>query len=84
MIDRIANPWRVRPEAPQDHKRAQIRIWRSKAEELREIAMGMKDVDSRRGMLNAADNYDHLADEAEQGGPKPPRSFAEWMDATLG
>ena len=79
MIDRTDNPWRVFAE----EKRAQIYAWRTKAEELREIAMGMKDVSSRRGMLNAADNYDRLADEAEQAGPKPPRSFAEWMDATL-
>jgi hypothetical protein len=83
MIERTDSPWRVTPKGPQDHKQKMIRIWRTKAEELREIAMGMKDVCSRGGMLNAADNYDHLADEAEQAGPKPPRSFAEWMDATL-
>jgi hypothetical protein len=79
MIERTDNPWRVIPE----EKRAQIRTWRTKAEELREIAMGMKHVGSRRDILRAADNYDRLADEADQGGPKPPRSFAEWMGAAL-
>jgi hypothetical protein len=38
-------------------------MWHMKAEELREIAMGVTDISARRRMLNAAAEYDHLAEE---------------------
>jgi hypothetical protein len=75
MFERTDNPWRVFAE----EKRAQIYAWRTKAEELREIAMSMNDVDSRRRMLNAADNYDRFAAEADQ--DAPPKSLIDWMEA---
>jgi len=49
-----------------DAKRLYICHWRAKSEELRSIAEGMKNDYSRRLMLNAAANYDRLADEAEE------------------
>jgi hypothetical protein len=58
-VEQFENAWRVMP----DHKLAAVRRWRTKAEELREIAMGMTDIGARRLMLNAAANYDHLAEE---------------------
>jgi hypothetical protein len=47
-------------------KRSRIFAWRNKAEELRVIADGMKDIGSRRLMLNASANFQRLADEAEE------------------
>jgi len=59
-----------------DAKRSHIRRWRAKAAELRVIADGMKnDHRARRLMLNAAENYDRLADEAER--PEASRSPPE-------
>jgi hypothetical protein len=49
-----------------DAKQLQIRRWRAKAEELRTIADGVKNDHARRGLLNAAANYDRLADDAER------------------
>jgi hypothetical protein len=57
-----------------------VRMLRMKAEEVREIAMGMKDFNSRRLMLNAAANYDRFADEAAKG--VVPKSLTEWMKAS--
>ena len=58
--------------------RARVGTWRMKAEELRTIADGMKSDHGRRGMLNAAANYDRLADDAERRGrPEAPRSRPE-------
>jgi hypothetical protein len=51
-------------------KRGHIRTWRLKAEELRTMADDMKTDAARRSMLNAAKNYERLADEAE-GNDKP-------------
>jgi len=51
--------WQVAP----DHRRATVRMWHMKAEELREIAMGVTDISARRRMLNNAAKYDHLAEE---------------------
>ena len=53
-------------ETRADLKRGHIRSWRLKAEELRTIADGMKTDAARRAMLNAAKNYERLADEAEE------------------
>ena len=47
-------------------KQAHIRNWRMKAEELRTIAAEMRSADARRLMLNAAINYERLADEADE------------------
>jgi hypothetical protein len=44
----------------------QIRTWRAKAEELRKIADGLKSEHTRQLLLNAAVNYERLADEAEE------------------
>ena len=50
-----------------DAKRSHIGRWRTKAEELRAIADGMKgNHHAGRLMLNAVANYDRLADEAEE------------------
>jgi hypothetical protein len=49
-----------------DVERLRIRHWRAKAEEMRTIADGMKNDLARRGFLNAAANYDRLADEYEE------------------
>ena len=58
--------------------RARVGTWRMKAEELRTIADGMKSDHGRRGMLNAAANYDRLADDAERRGrPEASRSQLE-------
>jgi hypothetical protein len=53
-------------ETDDDPKRLHIRGWRAKAEELRSIAYGMKNDHARQKMLNAAANYERLADEAEK------------------
>ena len=45
MIDQRDSVWRLTRQEPQeDHKRENVPIWRAKAEELREPAMGMQDV----------------------------------------
>jgi hypothetical protein len=49
-----------------DAKRLYVRRWRAKAEELRTIADGMTSDHARRQMLNASENYERLADEAEK------------------
>ena len=53
-------------EVRADVTRLHIRTWRAKAEEVRTIADGMRNDHARRGMLNAAANYELLADEAEE------------------
>ena len=59
-------------------KREHFRSWRMKAEELRTIVDGMKNEDTRHLLLNAAANYERLADEAEEregseGAPSRPK-----------
>lgn len=39
--------------------------WRDRAEEMRVLANGMKEIDTRSIMLNLASDYDKLADRAE-------------------
>jgi hypothetical protein len=53
-------------EASTDATRLHIRTWRAKAEELRKIAAGLKNEHTRQLLLNAAANYDRLADQAEE------------------
>jgi hypothetical protein len=53
-------------EAGTEATRLQIRTWRAKAEELRKIADGLKSEHTRHLLLNAAANYERLADEAEE------------------
>ena len=70
-------------DARTDYKRRRIHTWRMKAEELRTIADEMNDTRSVRLMLNAAANYDRLADEAEQGdNSKAGTSYPERMRAS--
>jgi hypothetical protein len=65
-------------KATADAARLYIGTWRQRAEELRAIADGMKSDHGRRGMLNAAANYDRLADDAERRGrPEASRSQPE-------
>jgi hypothetical protein len=52
--------------ATADATRLHVRTWRNRAEELRTIADDMTDNHSRRLMLNAARNYDRMADEYEE------------------
>jgi hypothetical protein len=47
-------------------KRLHIRTWRGKAEELRTIADGIKSEHTRQLLLNAAANFERLADQAEE------------------
>ena len=49
-----------------EQRRAHIHMWRLKAEEMRTIADAMEDAGSRRLMLNAAANYQRLANAAEE------------------
>jgi hypothetical protein len=42
-----------------------IRLWRLRAEELRMLASTMEDASARLGVLNAANNYDAIAANAE-------------------
>jgi len=63
-------------ESIDDARRLYIRHWRARAEELRTIADGMKDDDTRRLLLNAAANYDRLADEYEKRDTTGSRSEA--------
>ena len=42
-----------------------IRLWRSRAEELRVLASTIEDASARLGVLNAARNYDAIAANAE-------------------
>jgi hypothetical protein len=58
-----------------DAEHGRIRVWRLKAEELRTIADGMRDPSARSGLLNAAMNYERLADDAE-GRFEPARDAA--------
>jgi hypothetical protein len=53
-------------EQTDDAKRLYIRRWRVKAEELRTIACRMKSDHGRQKILNAAANYERLANEAEK------------------
>jgi hypothetical protein len=58
-----------------DEARRHIGIWRAKAEELCTITDGTTSDDTRRLLLNAAANYDRLADEAEGRRGQPKRAF---------
>jgi hypothetical protein len=49
-----------------DANRLHIRTWRMKAEELRTIADGMMSDHTRHLLLNAAANYERMADQAEK------------------
>jgi hypothetical protein len=49
-----------------DVTRLHIQTWRDKAEELRTIADGIKNEQTRQLLLNAAANYERLADQAEK------------------
>ena len=49
-----------------EQRRAHIHKWRLKAEEMRTIADAMEDAGACRLMLNAAANYERLANAAEE------------------
>ena len=56
--------WRMSNDG--DWRMSNVEDWRMKAEELRTIADGMTSDHARQKMLNAAANYERLADEAEK------------------
>jgi hypothetical protein len=46
--------------------------WRSRAEQARVVADSLKDPESKRSMLNIAEEYDLLAKRAEERSAKQP------------
>jgi hypothetical protein len=55
------------PQRATDEERQRIREWCLKAAQLRSAAERMKDAAARLGMLNAAETYERLAEDAERG-----------------
>jgi len=51
--------------------------WRSRAEEMRTLAEGMHDQQSKEAMLRIAQEYEHLAKRAEDRAKGAPRNYAE-------
>lgn len=47
------------------HETERIRFWRARAEELRTTASEFKDPTAKKGLLDAADSYDEMADRSE-------------------
>jgi hypothetical protein len=52
------------------------RHWRSRAEEMRVLAKGMNDTETRRIMTRLADGWDKMADRAERRAEK----LAQYLD----
>lgn len=50
--------------------------WRARAEEARVVAQSLADAESKRMMLQVADDYDRLADQAEKRGETVERRSA--------